>query len=39
MITPEINYTKLDGARADLPEALGCSDDALDGTIRFQRNF
>jgi hypothetical protein len=38
-ITPEINYTKFDGARADLSDALGGSDDAFGGIIRFQRNF
>ncbi|WP_353843366.1 hypothetical protein [Mesorhizobium sp.] len=26
MITPEINYTKFDGARADLSEARGGSE-------------
>ena len=39
MITPEINYTKFDGARADFSEANGGSDDAFGGIIRFQRNF
>jgi hypothetical protein len=39
VITPEINYTKFDGARADLSEARGGSDDAFGGMIRFQRNF
>jgi hypothetical protein len=32
-ITPEINYTKFDGARA------ADADDALGGILRFQRNF
>ena len=39
VITPEINYTKFDGARADASEAVGGSDDAFGGIIRFQRNF
>jgi Porin subfamily len=39
VITPEINYTKFDGARADLSEFNGGSDDAFGGIIRFQRNF
>jgi hypothetical protein len=39
VITPEINYTKFDGARADLSDANGGSDDAFGGVIRFQRNF
>jgi len=38
-ITPEVNYTKFDGARADFSEANGGSDDAFGGIIRFQRNF
>ncbi|MGH6860752.1 MAG: porin [Phyllobacterium sp.] len=38
-ITPEINYTKFDGARKDKAEAEGGSDDAFGGIIRFQRNF
>jgi len=39
VITPEINYTKFDGARRAFSEANGGDDDALGGTIRFQRNF
>lgn len=38
-ITPEINYTKFDGARKDLALREGGSDDAFGGIIRFQRNF
>ena len=38
-ITPEINYTKFDGARQDCSDANGGSDDAFGGIIRFQRNF
>ncbi len=38
-ITPEINYTKFDGNRGDVVEAKGGGDDALQGIIRFQRNF
>ncbi|MDQ0995050.1 hypothetical protein QFZ34_000227 [Phyllobacterium ifriqiyense] len=38
-ITPEINYTKFDGARKDDSIANGGSDDAFGGIIRFQRNF
>ena len=38
-ITPEINYTKFDGARKDIAEASGNSDDAFGGIVRFQRNF
>ncbi|UXN60684.1 porin [Phyllobacterium zundukense] len=39
-ITPEINYTKFDGARADLADFnSGGDDDAFGGIIRFQRNF
>ncbi|MCO4319831.1 porin [Phyllobacterium sp. 21LDTY02-6] len=36
VITPEINYTKFDGDRAD---EFGGVDDAFQGIIRFQRNF
>lgn len=39
MITPEINYTKFDGARKDKALADGGDDDAFGGIIRFQRNF
>jgi hypothetical protein len=40
VITPEINYTKFDGARADQADFLsGGDDDAFGGIIRFQRNF
>lgn len=39
VITPEVNYTKFDGARQDISEAAGGSDDAFGGMIRFQRNF
>jgi opacity protein-like surface antigen len=38
-ITPEINYTKFDGARKDEALLEGGSDDAFGGIIRFQRNF
>ncbi|WP_370637173.1 hypothetical protein [Phyllobacterium chamaecytisi] len=39
VITPEINYTKFDGARQVNSEANGGNDDAFGGMIRFQRNF
>jgi hypothetical protein len=39
MITPEVNYTKFDGARKDQALAESGNDDAFGGTIRFQRNF
>ncbi|QND52454.1 porin [Phyllobacterium sp. 628] len=39
-ITPEITYTKFDGARKTFSEAkVGGSDDAFGAMIRFQRNF
>ncbi|MGN8022585.1 porin [Phyllobacterium sp. 22229] len=38
-ITPELNYTKFDGARKDYSLAHGGNDDAFGGIIRFQRNF
>ncbi|MBA8880121.1 porin [Phyllobacterium myrsinacearum] len=39
-ITPELNYTKFDGARKDFAESQrGGKDDAFGGVIRFQRNF
>jgi opacity protein-like surface antigen len=38
-ITPEINYTKFDGARLDQSISNGGSDDAFGGVVRFQRNF
>ena len=38
-ITPEINYTKFDGARKDDSIANGGDDDAFGGIIRFQRDF
>ncbi len=38
-ITPEINYTKFDGARLAASEFNGGSEDAFGGIIRFQRNF
>ncbi|QND54999.1 porin (plasmid) [Phyllobacterium sp. 628] len=38
-ITPELNYTKFDGARKDYSLAHGGNDDAFGGVIRFQRNF
>ncbi|QND52633.1 porin [Phyllobacterium sp. 628] len=40
VITPEISYTKFDGARKDFAESrIGGKDDAFGGMIRFQRNF
>lgn len=39
VITPELNYTKFDGAREAFSVANGGDDDAFGGTIRFQRNF
>jgi len=39
VITPEINYTKFDGARKDAAEIIGGGDDAFGGIIRFQGNF
>ncbi len=38
-ITPEINYTKFDGAREAASIDNGGDDDAFGGMIRFQRNF
>ncbi len=38
-ITPEINYTKFDGARKNALVKDNKSDDAFGGMIRFQRNF
>ena len=38
-ITPEINYTKFDGARKDKAFLNGGSDVAFGGIIRFQRDF
>ncbi|MBZ9655062.1 porin [Phyllobacterium lublinensis] len=38
-ITPEINYTKFDGQRAESVEAVGGKDSAFGGIVRFQRNF
>ncbi|MBA8876608.1 porin [Phyllobacterium myrsinacearum] len=39
-ITPEVTYTKFDGARKDFAESQrGGKDDAIQGMIRFQRNF
>ncbi|MBB3147929.1 hypothetical protein FHS21_004364 [Phyllobacterium trifolii] len=38
-ITPEINYTKFDGAREAASIDNGGNDDAFGGMIRFQRNF
>ncbi|MEP7456867.1 porin [Phyllobacterium sp. SB3] len=39
VITPEINYTKFDGRRGDIAQAISGGDDAFEGIIRFQRNF
>jgi hypothetical protein len=39
VITPEINYTKFDGARKDAAEFDSGQDDAFGGIIRFQRTF
>ena len=40
VITPEINYTKFDGARDLSNDPSGnFNDDAFQGIIRFQRNF
>ncbi|MEP7454862.1 porin [Phyllobacterium sp. SB3] len=38
-ITPEVNYTKFDGARKDQALADGGDDNAFGGIIRFQRDF
>ena len=38
-ITPELNYTKFDGARKAKSLASNGSDDAFGGFLRFQRNF
>lgn len=38
-VTPEINYTKFDGARKDAAVAESGNDDAFGGVIRFQRDF
>ncbi|MGN8023617.1 porin [Phyllobacterium sp. 22229] len=38
-ITPEVSYTKFDGARKDYSISKGGNDDAWGGMIRFQRNF
>ncbi|MBZ3691163.1 porin [Phyllobacterium calauticae] len=38
-ITPELNYTKFDGARKAKSLANNGSDDAFGGFLRFQRNF
>jgi len=37
VITPEVNYTKFDDARQ--ARTAGAKDDAIQGIIRFQRNF